>query len=168
VGKPDACSGRLIPHVRIALRSLPSALLCALALVVSPAATLAAAPQQPDSVAGLSVDRIKGKLAKPPAPELKLEAPVPLRTPTFRSRVDQRVFVLTLEEALHKEFDLNDLQRQSADWASKCCGYNIAQLVDLTNEALRARKVRKTQEQIWHELAELEAARKKIPPAEVK
>ena len=93
---------------------------------------------------------------------------MPLRVPTFKSRVDQRVFVLTLEEALHKEFDLNDLQRQSAAWAGKCCGYNIGQLVEMTSEALRARKIRKTQEQIWRELAELEAARKKQAAADVK
>ena len=88
---------------------------------------------------------------------------MPLRVPTFRSRVDQRVFVLTLEEALHKEFDLNDLQRQSAEWASKCCGYNIGQLVQMIDDAMKQRKIRKTQEQIWRELAELEAARKKLP-----
>jgi hypothetical protein len=139
-----------------------------LALVVSPAATLGAAPQQPDSGPAVSLSRIKEQLAKAPARELKPEAPVPLRVPTFRSRVDQRVFVLTLEEALHKEFDLNDLQRQSAEWASKCCGFNIGQLVQIVDDALKERKIRKTQEQIWRELAELEAARKKLPPAEVK
>jgi uncharacterized protein YfcZ (UPF0381/DUF406 family) len=73
-----------------------------------------------------------------------------------------------LEEALHKEFDLNELQRQSAEWSSKCCGFNIGQLVEEASKALRARQIRKTQEQIWRELAELEAARKKLPSADVK
>jgi uncharacterized protein YfcZ (UPF0381/DUF406 family) len=82
--------------------------------------------------------------------------------------VDQRVFVLTLEEALHKEFDLNELQRQSAEWAAKCCGYDIGQLITKIDDALRERKIRKTRQQIWRELAELEAARKKLPPADVK
>jgi hypothetical protein len=139
-----------------------------LALVMGPATTLGAAPQQPAGDSPVSLERIKGQLAKAPARELKPEAAVPLRVPTFRSRVDQRVFVLTLEEALHKEFDLNDLQRQSAEWASKCCGYNIGQLVQMIDDAMKQRKIRKTQEQIWRELAELEAARKKLPPADAK
>jgi hypothetical protein len=95
------------------------------------------------------------------APALRLETDVPLQLPpVFKSRVDQRVFVLTLEEALHKQFDLNLLQRQSAEWAAKCCGYNLGSLLDIVNEALRDRKIRKTREQIARELAELEAARK--------
>ena len=150
------------------LRATLSALPCVLALIAGLSATLGAAPQQPDSAPPVSLNRIKAQLARAPVRDLKPAAPVPLRAPTFRSRVDQRVFVLTLEEALHKEFDLNDLQRQSAEWASKCCGYNIGQLVEMASDALRARKIRKTQEQIWRELAELEAARKKLPQADVK
>jgi hypothetical protein len=146
------------------LRTIPYALLCVVALVVCPA-PLAAAPQQADSGSPVSLNRIKDKLAKAPARELKPEAPVPLRVPTFRSRVDQRVFVLTLEEALHKEFDLNDLQRQSAEWSSRCCGINLGQVMQMIDDAMKARKIRKTREQIWRELAELEAARKKLPPA---
>jgi hypothetical protein len=37
---------------------------------------------------------------------------------TFRTRVEQRVRSLTLEEWLHKEFDLTGLQKQSAEWAA--------------------------------------------------
>jgi hypothetical protein len=126
------------------------------------AATAGAAPQQPDSVPPVSLNRIRQGLAQ--APALRLEADMPLQLPaTFKSRVDQRVFVLTLQEELHREFDLNELQRQSAEWASKCCGYNLGQLVKSANEALRGRKIRKTREQIARELAELEAARKKTP-----
>jgi hypothetical protein len=139
-----------------------------LALGVSPAAPLGAAPQQADNGSPVSLNRIKEQLAKAPTRDLKPEAPVPLRVPTFRSRVDQRVFVLTLEEALHKEFDLNDLQRQSAEWRSRCCGINLGQVVQMIDDAMKQRKIRKTQEQIWRELAELEAARKKLPPADVK
>jgi hypothetical protein len=93
---------------------------------------------------------------------------MPVPVPTFKTRVDQRVFVLTLEEALHKEFDLNAFQRQSAEWASKCCGFNLGQVVTSVDEALRDRKIRKTREQIARELAELEAARKKTPAGEAK
>lgn len=90
---------------------------------------------------------------------MRLELP-----PLFKSRVNQRMFVLTLEEVLHKEFDLNVLQRQSADWAGKCCGYNLGSLLKGVNDARRDRKARKTREQIARELAELTAARKTPPP----
>lgn len=168
MGKPESCPLRLTRYVGTFLRTTLSALCCVSALVLSPAATLGVAAQQPDSGSPVSLNRIKKQLARPPAPELKPEAPVPLRVPTFRSRVDQRVFVLTLEEALHKEFDLNDLQRQSAEWTSRCCGINLGQVLQMIDDAMKERKIRKTREQIWRELAELEAARKKLPPAEVK
>lgn len=165
--KPESCPLRLTPYVGTFLRTTRSALLCVLTLATGPATTLGAAPQQPEGGSPVSLERIKGQLAKAPARELKPEAPVPLR-PTFRSRVDQRVFVLTLEEALHKEFDLNDLQRQSAEWSSRCCGIDLGQVLQMIDDKMTERKIRKTREQIWRELAELEAARKKLPPAEVK
>jgi hypothetical protein len=146
--------------VRTFLRATLLAVLCVPALAVCPA-TLGAAPQQPATVPPVSLDRIREELEKTPGRGLKLDVPMPVPAPTFKTRVDQRVFVLTLEEALHKEFDLNDLQRQSAEWASKCCGFDRGQLVKIVDEALRARKIRKTREQIARELAELEAARKK-------
>jgi hypothetical protein len=154
MGKPESGPLRLTPYVGTFLRTTRSALLCVLALGVSPAATLGAAPQQADNGSPVSLNRIKEQLAKAPTRELKPEAAVPL--------------VLTLEEALHKEFDLNDLQRQSAEWRSRCCGINLGQVVQMIDDAMKERKIRKTQEQIWRELAELEAARKKLPPAEVK
>jgi hypothetical protein len=127
-------------------------------------AGLGAAPQRPDTVPPGSLDRIRERLQQDPA--LRLETAVlPQPPPLFKSRVDQRVFVPTLEEVLHKQFDLNQLQRQSAEWASKCCGYNLGQLVNGINEARRDRKIRKTREQIARELAELAAARK-VPPGE--
>lgn len=122
---------------------------------------LAAAPAAPPPVApAVSLERIKGQLDK--GPGLKLNVPIPPPRPTFKARVDQRVFVMTLEEALHKEFDLNELQRQSARWAAQCCGYNIGTLIDKVDQAMREREIRKTREQIARELAELAAARKKL------
>jgi len=119
-----------------------------LALLMGLSATLDAAPQAPSTAPPVSLDRIKDELAKRPPREFKsdMELQVPV---TFKSRVDQRVFVMTLEEALHKEFDLNEIQRQSADWASKCCGYNLGQLFQMVEDAMRERKIRKTREQIW-------------------
>ncbi len=80
---------------------------------------------------------------------------------TFRTRVDQRVFVLPLEDWLEKELKLTGLQRQSADWGARCCGISLDPLFKSLDDALKRRKERKTREQIARELAELEAARKK-------
>ncbi len=56
---------------------------------------------------------------------------------------------------------LNDLQRQSAEWSSRCCGFDLGLIFNAVDKALKERQIRKTREQIWRELAELEAARKK-------
>lgn len=115
------------------------------------------APQEPPAGLPVSLERIRKDLKKAPAPRLEPAAPLRL-PPTFKSRVEQRTWVPTLQEHLHKQFDLTPMQRQSADWAAKCCGLNIGQVVRLAEDALRARKIRKTREQIARELAELEAA----------
>ena len=156
------------PQVATLLRATPRALLSVLALLMGLSATLDAAPQEPSTAPPVSLDRIKEELAKRPPRQFKsdMELQVPV---TFKSRVDQRVFVMTLEEALHKEFDLNEIQRQSANWASMCCGYDLGQLFQMIEDKMRERKIRKTREQIWRELAEIEAAAKKKPaPADVK
>jgi hypothetical protein len=149
------------------LRATLFAVLWVPALVVCPA-TLGAAPQQRSEVPPVSLDRIRGALDKAPPLRLTATVPMPLPVPTFRTRVDQRVFVPTLEEHLRKEFALTVLQRQSAEWASKCCGFNLGQLVTMVSDAARDRRIRQTREQIARELAELEAARKKTPEGDVK
>jgi hypothetical protein len=53
------------------------------------------------------------------------------------------------------------LQRQSAEWAAKCCGIGLGLLFNSVEDALERRRVRKIREQIARELAELEADRKK-------
>ena len=135
------------------------AIMSLLALVVSPPASLGAAPQPPTDVPPVSVERIQEQLKKNSPPglrDLALQPPVA----TFKTGVEQRVFVLTFEEQLRKDFTLNALQRQSADWGSKCCGISLSQLFDSVERALQRRKVRKIREEIARELAELEAARK--------
>ncbi len=131
-----------------------------LALVVSPPQSLGAAPQPPAGVPPVSLERIREQLKETPAPRL-LDMPLPLPVPTFKTSVEQRVYVPTLEEQLRKEFTLIGLQRQSADWASKCCGLDLNQLFKSAEKALQRRKVRKIRQQIARELAQLEAARKK-------
>jgi hypothetical protein len=122
-----------------------------------------AATQEPGGTLPVSLERIREDLEKPPPPRLKPAAPVHL-PPTFKSRVDQRTWVPTLKEHLHKTFDLTPMQRQSADWAAKCCGLKLGQFLQIAEDAVRARKIRKTREQIARELAELEAATRTSPP----
>ena len=146
-------------------------ILSPLALVVCLPATVGGAPQQPATDSAVSLDRIREEVAKTPPTTLKLDLQLQTPVATFKTRVDQQVFVLSLEEWLDKEFKLVGLQRQSADWAAKCCGgyvltsgsYGIRldPLFQKLEQALERRKVRKIREQIARELAELEVARKK-------
>ena len=131
---------------------------CAAGLTMSAPAPVHASPQEPASVPATSLERVKKRLERPPAPPLAPAVPVQLR-PTFRSGVDQRVYVLTFEEDLHKTFDLNDFQRQSAAWSAKCCGLDLGTLFKTIDKAMDERRARKTREQIARELAELEAAK---------
>lgn len=167
---PHETGGFLRPsnaQVETLFQAVLITLLCQL-VPGSLAAPLGTIPAEPAGGLPVSLERIKGKLAKAPAVPLKADVPMQLRPPTFKARVDQRVFVLTLEEALHKQFDLNDLQRQSAEWSSKCCGVNFGQVEKIISDALKQRQLRKTREQIARELAELEAAAAKIPITVVK
>jgi hypothetical protein len=146
-------AGRLIGDVRIFLQPHLFAVLLLLTIAVCPAP---AAAQQPAPAAPESLHRIKDDLATGPAITLTTQTPVQLR-PTFKARADERVFVPTLEEVLHKQFDLNDIQRQSARWAAQCCGFKVGQVIDVIDDALRDRKIRNTREQIQRELGEIEA-----------
>lgn len=123
-------------------------------------ATLGAAPQEPVTVQPASLERIREDLEKHPAGQITLRMDVPPPATTFRTGVDQRVFVLTLEEDLRKELTPTLLLRQSREWASKCCGFNLDQVAAGIQKAWRRREIRKIREQIARELAELEAARK--------
>ncbi len=109
------------------LRATRHAVFCGFALVAAFSTRLDAAPQQPAAPPPVSLDRIREGIGNP---GLKLNVPIPPPRPTFKSRVDQRQFVLTLEQALHRDFDLNEFQRQSAEWRSKCCGFNIGQIFE--------------------------------------
>jgi hypothetical protein len=159
-GKTKAYPGASKLPVAMFRSGTLAALLSPLALVMSPSAGLAAAPQPPAGVPPVSVERIQEQLNKNAAATLRdmsLQPPVA----TFRSGIEQRVFVLTFEEQLRKDFTLNLLQRQSADWGSRCCGLSLSQLFNSVEKALDRRKVRKIRQQIARELAELEAVRKK-------
>jgi hypothetical protein len=137
-----------------------------LALGACLATPIDAAPQEPPTTdLPVSLDRIREELAKPPGTGLKLDMSVHVPVATFKTRVDQRRYVLTLEEWLAKEFEMTVFERQSAAWAAKCCGIGLDPLLARLDKALQRRKVRKIREQIARELAELEAARTKAAPS---
>ena len=119
------------------------------------AAPVEAMPQTPQDSAQ-AVQHVRQDLEKPAAP-LK-NAPPPRPLPTFKSSVE-RPWVLTLDEQLHKEFDLTPLQRQSADWSGRCCGINLIQVAKGINKAVQQEKERRVRTQISREVAEIEAAR---------
>ena len=148
---------------------MPAATLLAVLLgqgLVANDGTLRAAPQQPAGDPPVSLQRIREALDKQPPRLLNPAVPLQVSMPIFKSRVEQRVFVPTLQEHLRKEFALNTLQRQSADWAAACCGgyvlygVRLDPLFNRLEKALERRRVRKTREQIARELAELEVFRK--------
>lgn len=124
---------------------------------VSAPVVILAAPQEPSAETAASVTRIKQRLARP-GRSFTPATPVQLR-PTFRSRTAQHVFVPTLEEDLHKAFDLTDFQRHYAEYASRS-GLDLGVIFRKIDKVLEERQIRKTREQIARELAELKAASK--------
>ena len=142
-------------------RAIVSAVFGTLALVVCLSATLGAAAQEPAKDLPVSLDRIREEAVANRADELKLDLPVEMPVARFKTRVDQRVFVLPFEDWLEKELKMGVLQKQSADWAAQCCGISLDLLFKPLEKELQRRKERKIREQIARELAELEAARKK-------
>ena len=143
-------SSRRLPFaVRLLLCSAVAAL-CAPGLVV-------ATPQDPAEPA-TSLDRVKDGLDTPIVRPLAPSTPVRLR-PVFKSGVEKHPFVQTLDQDLHKTFDLNALQRQSAAWSAQCCGIDLAGVYKAVERANEERRASRTRERIARELADLRAAR---------
>ena len=103
----------------------------------------------------MSLDRIREGVARTPALKLDQNQPVP----TFRTRTEGRMLMLPFDEYLRKALELTPLQRQSADWASRCCGIDLGQLFKGVEQAWDRRKARQLRERISRELADLEASR---------
>lgn len=140
------------------LQATPCAILCCAAIVVSAWATVLASPQDPADPPPASLERVRQGVVQPLARPLTPSTPVRLR-PVFKSGVEKHPFVITLDQDLHKTFDLNELQRQSADWSSRCCGLNLGRVFKGIEKAKNDWLVSKTREQIARELADLRAAR---------
>jgi hypothetical protein len=141
---------------------LPRASLSAgvlIAVLLFPLSPLDAQETQSTASLPVSVERIQKELAEPPARRLKLDG-IQTSVPVFRATVE-REDVPSFKELLEKEFRLNDFQRQSQEWSSKCCGLDLIGLVKGVDKYLKNREVRKIREQIARELAQIEAAAKK-------
>lgn len=106
--------------------------------------------------APVSLERVRAGLQKPPTIEIDATALLPVAT--FRTAVDQPRFVLTFEEWLRGEFEMTDLQRQSAEWGSKCCGLSLGTILEPIGRALRDHKQQKIRERIARELEAVKAA----------
>ena len=126
--------------------------------------TLEVLPRQPAAAAPVSVERIRKQLEKPAAikvdvavDRVRSEKPVA----KFRTGVEDRVYMLPFLEYLRKEFEMNDLQRQSQEWRSRCCGFNLLSVPKVIDDALKRREERQAREQVTRELAEIQAARKR-------
>jgi hypothetical protein len=114
--------------------------------------TLQAPLQAPAAELPVSLERIRDELKKPPAidPNRPLDQPVA----TFRIAIEHPRYVPTIEEWIRDEFKLTALQRQSAEWGSKCCGFNLLTAFDGLKRAYRRNK----EERIRREVAEIVAA----------
>ena len=136
----------------LASRVLP---LLGLILSLCPAPT--AAPQQ-SSAADLpvSLEHIREGLEKPEEGLLAFPPPAPL--PRFGTTVEGKRFMLSFEEQLHKDLEPTLLQKQSREWASKCCGMDVGALFKGIDRALQQRRARKIREEIARELEELRQA----------
>ena len=126
-----------------------------------PAAPQAASTAREPEAPPVSLDRIREGVARTPA--LKLDRTLP--APTFRTTTEGRALMLPFQEHLRQQLELTPLQRQSRDWASRCCGIDVGRLFSGFGKALDRRKARQVREQIERELAELETARTRAQDA---
>jgi len=119
-----------------------------------------AAPQEPTASPD-SVDHVRAALSRTPSQSLKFDARMPAPVATFKVTVDARVFGLSIVDQLRKEFELTPLQRQSAEWRSKCCGINLLSLADTIGKAVRQWQEDRIHDRVSRELAEVIAAANK-------
>jgi hypothetical protein len=128
--------------------------LLTLLLVVGMGLSLAGQAAAQD--APVSLERIRSGIEKPPAIAIDVASLLPVAT--FRTSIDQPVFVLTLEERLRKEFALTAFQRQSSEWGAKCCGLNLGALYGTLSRALQEQRERRAREEVARELKAQEVA----------
>jgi len=142
----------------MSLQRISFALLCCAWVALSHAPVGNAAPQDQGPAAPTSLEKVKEGVETPIVTPLTPSVPVRLH-PVFKSGVEKHPFVLTLDEDLHKTFDLTDLQRQSAAWSAQCCGIGLGGVFSAIKKSQLESQRRKAREQVLRELADLEAAR---------
>jgi hypothetical protein len=130
-------------------------LMSSAAVPQEPAAAQASPLAQEAEAPPVSLDRIREGVARTPA--LKLDPALP--TPTFRTTTEGRAVMSPFEMYLRQQLEFTPLQRQSRDWASRCCGMDVGRLFNGIGKALERRKARQVREQIDRELAGLEVVR---------
>ena len=155
--EPAAC---VLPCVPIAPRTVLAVLWLVGVLVCLSLPVAAAPPQSTTGELPVSLARIRSVLEQPGPRALRLDFPPPLPVPRFEITVE-RPYMPTFEEHLHKALELTPLQRQSQEWASKCCGLDLGVLFEPIDRALQRRRERKLREQIARELEQLKTARLK-------
>jgi hypothetical protein len=106
-----------------------------------------------------SVTRVSREVRRPAAITLSPASLAPAAV--FRVTVEQRRLMPTFLEQLRKEFALTDLQRQSQEWRSKCCGFNLLGALDGVRDAARSYEIRKVRAQITRDLAVIEDNRRR-------
>ena len=133
----------------------------ALAALLTCQSPALAAQDRPPPGGGLpvSLERIRTIAERPQA--LDVDVPLSLPVVRFEISVEARPYMLSFEEQLRKDLELTPLQRQSRDWASRCCGLDLGVLFDPIDRALQRRKERRIRQQIARELEDLKAAREK-------
>jgi hypothetical protein len=114
------------------------------------------AAQQSDAY---SVTRVRREVRRPAAITLNPELMAPVAV--FRVTVERRQLMPTFLEQLRKEFALTDLQRQSQEWRSKCCGINLLGVLDGVRAAARDYETRRVRAQITRDLAVIEENRRR-------
>ena len=125
------------------------------------AAQAAPAAQDQEETPPVSLDRIREGIARTPALPLDLQP----RAPMFRTTTEARALMVPFQEHLRQQLELTPLQRQSRDWASRCCGIDVGRLFNGIGKALERRKARQVREQIARELGDLEAGRARTQDA---
>jgi hypothetical protein len=117
------------------------------------------AAQEPSGPASpVSPEHVKDVLNRTPKQSLRFDARMPVPAATYKVTVNQRLFVPPIMDSLRKKFELTPLQRQSADWSSRCCGLSIAALTEGLERAFRRWEERRIHDRVSRELSEVIAA----------
>ena len=137
----------------------------------------AEAPQQAQATAAQpvetpSLDRIRRQLDREPGLEIEFQVPVP----TFHVTVEERRYMLTFDEWLHKEFDLNPFQKKWLEHYAKGVlftptGVDLLQVHDRWKRFSRQLESRKARREVARELQrfnEAKSAEDRLLPPDAK